>query len=303
MGADSDIGRIGFKRFPPWRGNLLVPSGSQGAALAALALYPACRWGTARAQRIAWKLVRFVGPRALPGRSVVWEPPVPMRAWAELSERWRERLGTWSQAAFLYRHQPGRRGLALLLFQRGAPLAFIKLRDQAAPLQREAKALHAVHAFAPCSFRAPETIALEATGGWWWLAFAPLPPRIHRAPREPVLEPILEDIVGALSALPKPTGIPNHWQPMHGDFAPWNLREVPGMGLFLFDWEHVGWAPPGADGVFFRATTAAIRGSAVGRAGFAEAIEFWKDAQRDRRTGTGEQRLANGLVRALKEMG
>ena len=201
-----------------------------------------------------------------------------------------------------HRPQPGRRGLALLLFRDGAPLAFVKLRDQGDPLGREAKALARVHAYGPHSFSAPEVIALDTTAGWWWLAFAPLPPRIHRAPRKPALEPILEDIGAALETLPRPTETPGHWLPMHGDFTPWNLREIPEVGLFLLDWEHVGWAPPGADRVLFRATVAAIDGSAAARAGSAEAIDFWQEAMRDRTPGLGEQRLADGLVRAFKEM-
>jgi hypothetical protein len=302
MHAEERTVREAFKRFPPWRGDLLVPSRSRGTALAALALYPACRSRAARAQRIAWELVRIAGPKALPGRSVTWEPPVPAPVWAELSACWRERLGAWNDAAVFHRPQPGRRGLALLLLQDGAPLAFVKLRDQADPLERESRALAAIHVYGPHSFSVPDAIALEETAGWWWLALAPLPPRIHRVPRDPALEPILEDIGAALEMLPRPAGTPGHWRPMHGDFTPWNLREMPGIGLFLLDWEHVGWAPPGADRVLFRATIAAINGSAANRAEFAEAIEFWQDATRDREPGMGEQRLADGLVRALREM-
>ena len=118
--------------------------------------------------------------------------------------------------------------------------------------------MQAVWHHRPRSFLAPQPLAAGSTGPWHYLASAPLPPGLHGPARRPPLADILADIDTALGSLPRSSETPAHWRPMHGDFAPWNLRTLAGGGLALIDWEAAGWGPPGADRVFYEATSAAL---------------------------------------------
>jgi glycosyltransferase involved in cell wall biosynthesis len=88
---------------------------------------------------------------------------------------------------------------------------------------------------------------------------------------------------------------------MHGDFAPWNLRET-SRGRFLIDWEDCGWGPPGADEVFYRAAQTALGLGDATASPHAEAIEYWKSKIADRRDGARDARLAAGMNEALDRM-
>ena len=63
---------------------------------------------------------------------------------------------------------------------------------------------------------------------------------------------------------PRLTGIPeipSHWQPIHGDLVPWNLREDNEGQLWLLDWEDAGWGPPLADYVRYFVAYQSLRWS------------------------------------------
>jgi hypothetical protein len=85
---------------------------------------------------------------------------------------------------------------------------------------------------------------------------------------------------------------------MHGDLTPWNLREAPGHGLLLYDWERAGWAPQGADEVLYGLAQAGLRGGHHTRearllcARWPEAAAFWAARLRLRRpVDAGEEAL------------
>jgi aminoglycoside phosphotransferase (APT) family kinase protein len=61
---------------------------------------------------------------------------------------------------------------------------------------------------------------------------------------------------------------------MHGDLTPWNLRQRTDGTLFLIDWEDAGWAPPGADEVYYWATEGFLSGGEM-LLEPAEAREYW----------------------------
>lgn len=291
-----------FKRFPPGRGELLVPMGPRVASRAAIALYAACRPRARVAQRAAWEAVRLAGARALPGPAVAWDPPLPLELWRGLEARWRRDLGAWDAVAILGRAQPERAGVALLLLAGGTPLAFVKLRPEGAALAREEAALEAVAAYAPGSFAAPAPLAAGEVAGWRWLATTAMPPRLHRPPVDPPLDEILAEVETALAALARPPGTPPEWGPMHGDFTPWNLREVPREGLWLLDWEEAGWGPPGADRVLYRATAAALNGGRPAEPAEPAdrgAAAFWRSARAGRSATTRDRRLEAAVDRAL----
>lgn len=290
-----------YKDFPPGWGHIAVPLSSRRGALAALALYSPCRGKGLWAQRAASFVVRMLGPRALLGRSFQWRPTTEWRA---LSEVLRRELGEFSEVAGYRRVQASRGGLALLLLRHGLPIAFVKLRQgDGGQLASEWRALDAVCRYQPRAFRVAEPLRFGSIANWYYLATAPLPSSLHRPAHHPPLEAILREVDAALSTLPRPAGTPGHWRPMHGDFAPWNLRQFDGGPLVLVDWEDAGWAPPRADEVFYRATRAALWHGAVERCDAPETVRFWQGRVLAQQAGNDRDwRLAKALGDILSRM-
>jgi len=109
-----------------------------------------------------------------------------------------------------------------------------------------------------------------------------LRPDLHRMPDEPRLLEIVNEIQSGLAALPRPAEIPQHWEPMHGDFTPWNLRQQRNGNLFLIDWEDAGWAPPGADQVYYRGAERVLGRDSVVPA-YSESRNYWIQRLQERR--------------------
>ena len=291
-----------YKDFPPGWGHIKVPLSSRAAALAGLGLYspslPRGLW----LQRAARIWVEIFGPRTLPGATRPWTP-VGEEEWTELADAWHRELGPFDEVAGYHRLQASRPGLALLLLRKGTPMAFVKLRRGNCPtLANERIALEAAWRYGPRAFQVPEPLGSGSAAGWRYLAVAPLPGGLHRPPRDPPLAPILEDIAGALADHPRPANAPEHWRPMHGDFAPWNLRQLQGRLLVLIDWENAAWAPPGADEVFYRATRGALWHESVDRCEQQEAVQFWRARLPAEPETARDQRLANALKVVLGHM-
>lgn len=290
-----------FKRFPPGTGNLLVPVDSRTAAMAAIALWPACRSTAVWARRLARTAVAIAGPRALPGRARTWTPPPGQDVWDRLVDRWSEVVGSVASWSVYQRPQTERDGFAVLLIEQGRPRGFAKVRAAADPIAREWRALKAARGARTGAFEVPEPLATGEEDGWhWWLSRS-LPVGLHTPPRDPPLEAITAEIHEALAGFPRPEGTPDHWSPIHGDLTPWNLRESSGR-LVLVDWEDAGWGPPRADEVLYRAVVAALGGERRRVPDAREAIEYWRrdttDAGADRR----DRRLSRGIGEALSWM-
>lgn len=288
-----------YKDFPPGWGHIKVPVTSRRAALAGLALYTPCLTRAVWAQRVAAACTAIFGPTALPGRSRAWSP-MDEQEWLELSDTWRCELGPFDEIAAYSRVQASRAGLALLLLHKGSPAAFIKLRrGDWGSLSNERLAAQAVWIYGPKTFRVPEPLQSGSAGEWHYLAFAPLPVGLHRPPHDPPLTVIVEEIDAALAGLPRPPETPGHWRPMHGDFAPWNLRQVRGGSLVLVDWENAGFGPPGADEVFYQATRAALGQRLPGASDAHEAVRFWRERVPAQPENSRDDRLARSLREAL----
>ena len=291
-----------YKDFPPGWGHITVPMSSRRAAIAGLGLYTASHAKALWAQRAARAAIMLLGPGALWGRSFPW-CPVGEETWEALTAVWRREIGTFDDVAGYGRLQASRGGVALLLLRNGAPIAFVKLRPgDDAELRRERRALEAVWHHGPRAFRVPAPLHAGSLHDWHYLATAPLPTGLHRPPRDPPLRAILEEVTAALAHLPQPPGTPDHWRPMHGDFAPWNLRQLPGGSLALVDWENAGWAPPGADEVFYRAAEEALQQRLAERGAASEAVQFWRARVAARPENARDERLARALGRALRRM-
>lgn len=254
--------------------------------------------------RTALVLLRLFGPRGLPGRKLEWEPPMDGSCWEQLGSLWRKELGPFDEIAVGERTQADRTGFALLLLRGGRSLAFVKVRQGgAAALQREGEIIERVVHAGARTFFVPEHLSSGGVGRWRYIAVAPLPAISHSVPRDPPLKRIAAEIGSALADLPRDTGVPAHWMPMHGDLTPWNLRELPDGRMVLFDWEDAAWAPPGADEVLYRASAAAIGEGEVSPHAEHEAIEYWVE-RIGLRVGASrrDRSLDEALLRILERM-
>lgn len=270
------VAGVGFKHFAPGTETVHVPTTSRRAALAGLSLLTACRPEVVRAQKRAWRITSLLGPRALRGKPRPWAPPMRDDVWAFLLGTWRREAGDFDSLAASERE--AEEGIfRILLLREGEPVALAKAYapGHADPL-REALALRLLAGSRPRAFRVPRILGQGEGGGWVYLLTRPLPPRIHRFPPAPALTRIVSDIHVGLSSLPRPADVPHHWYPMHGELAPWTLRELADGELVLVDWSRATWAPPRADEVFYRAAHHAVTGEPPGPVNIREAVAYWR---------------------------
>ena len=246
----------------------------------------------------------MLGSAGLPGRARSLHPPLDTPAWQALLDHWRDTLGPFDDLALYHRTQPGRTGFLALLLHRGRPTAFLKVRDAADPdLEHERRAVDAMARLAGSApFHVPPVLTLTRCEGLATLAFEPLPAHRHVPPRRPPIEDVVGAIQEGLAVLPRPDGTPAHWRPFHGDLAPWNLREHRSGRLILVDWEGAGWAPPGADHVFYAASARAVLGarSWVTMPAREEARAYWSEVLRKRGDTRRDARLAAAMAAALE---
>lgn len=291
----------GFVRLPWRRRCTWVPTTDRVAATAGICLYPASgRWGVA-AQSLTWSAVRLFGPRMLPGRRVNWQAPFSQDTWSQLVADWQSALGKFESVAIYSRPQESRAGCSFLLVGDSQPLAFVKVRPNAAELEVEHQVLTQLHSVAAKSFHVPDPVGAGEVDGWHWLALRPLPPHPHRPNRavDPTslgkeVRDLLRDVLQ-----PDPT-VPPHWTPMHGDMTPWNLRRV-GTSTWLVDWEDAGWAPPDADEVYYEAVSSTLYGSKpVTHSG--ETVDFWLRRVGARSPGDDDAPMNATLLRVLRRM-
>jgi len=173
------------KRFPPGRGNLLIPTSTRAATLAGIAMYsPSTRRGFL-VQRAAWYSVGLFGSKGLPGNSNA-APPLAPEVWDELHAALLAEAGPYDDWAAHRPPDPHREGLGILLLQEGRPVAFVKVRRErnCEKLRREFEALGLVREANPHSFGFTEPLFEGTVAGRLYAGFAPLPAfigrRLHR---------------------------------------------------------------------------------------------------------------------------
>lgn len=267
-------------------------------------MYTPCKPMGVWFQRVAWGAVSMFGPRTLPGKKVGWEPPMDPELWDALLVRWRQVFGSFETMAVYQRLQMDRSGFLLLLIHNNSPLAFLKIKKHPhSPFLSESNVVNAVSKFRPQSFSIPDLLLLGELAGWHYLATKPLPPYPHRVPKNPPLNLITREIGTALTAIPPPPETLSHWRPMHGDFTPWNLRQLRDGTLVLIDWEDTGWGPPSADEVLYRATAASLGAPLINVSDADEAVAFWEHRLKTQKTTTErDKKLADSLMGIFKTM-
>jgi len=294
-----------YKAFPPGWSNILLPTHRRGATLAGIATYTPCApkgvWG----QRVAWSLVSVGGARLLPGRRSAWQPPVPAQEWNTLLADLRAIAGSFDSHT-VYERRRGRKGLLMLLLDGDDPVAFVKAEEGKAPgILAEESALLLVERFDAKAFKTPRVLGSGIVAGWRYLVSSPMPPRMHRMVEGAPAEAILEEIAAVLSSREPPQALPDGWEPFHGDFTPWNLRQIGDATPWLIDWEETGWAPPNADRVFYAATAYALgRPTTNEPLTRSEAAAYWweevnKRVQAKLDAGLELRPLDHGMLEAL----
>ncbi|GIH69077.1 phosphotransferase [Sphaerimonospora thailandensis] len=268
-----------YLAYPPGRGNVWIPTCDGRSAGAGLSLLTFSKPVPLALQFALFAAVRVAGPWVLPGRRRRWRPPVADEAWAAIGEQSAAVVGPSDAVAGYLRPQLSRAGgAALLLLRAGRPIGFLKIRERPEELLREATALAAFTSGADIGFRVPEVLGAGSTDGLHWLLLSPMEPVPARPARNIEVAGLSEQISSSLAArLSRPADVPAHWQPMHGDLTPWNLRLTRTPVPWLIDWEDAEYAPPHADETYYTATRLAVYGGTPPARRYGEAAAYWRD--------------------------
>jgi hypothetical protein len=265
------------KAFPPWLGHVRIPISSREAAIASLAIYAPNRRVTTFLHRASLAYVKLLGPRMLPGPATVWQPPMEPDLWHDLVRQIEDLSGPMEDFGIYGRRQSTRSGFSLLLLRGGRATGFVRVnRDRHRRFRHEFAALQMIQREGPRGFKAPAPLGVGDAGGWSFLATSVLLPGRHRTPVGPPIRDIASFIQEALRGMPRPADIPSHWVPHHGDLTPFNLRDAGDGQLVLYDWEQVGWGPPGADEVLYRAAEGVLRKDRSAIREWPEARTYWE---------------------------
>jgi hypothetical protein len=287
-------------RYPPPRGNLLVPLSSRSAATAGISMWSACRPMARFVRTVTYHSVRLLGTfpmRLLP--SVEWEAPVEPPLWNELSALWASWFGRFDELALYRPTQERRNGFAALLLAEGNQLGFVKWRANW-DFEAEARSIEVVSGAR--SFTTPSLAGVSTVPAWSTIGLAPITSGLHSARLHAPAVDLAAEISQLLDPLLPPDPEHEQWEPMHGDMGPWNLRHLDGTGPILFDWELARRAPPGADVVFHAAASRAMRlKTNIDSSTFGEAAGFWAEEIRSRFAGSArDQRLAESMLSELR---
>jgi hypothetical protein len=290
---------VSYIRFPPLVGHIYVPTASTRAALAGLGLYTPCRRRGLILQSSAEWIVKQFGPAALPGRRAHAVPLSEVGDWDQIEGLLHDKLGAFDALAVHTRRLPHRPGAAMVLLLQGDPVAFVKIGTDSG-IEHEHRVLSQLdRPGSSPAFEAPAPLGFHTIGETRVAVMTVLLNGRHRPIARPPLAAVVDGVQRALRHLVRPSGLPPHWLPMHGDLSPWNLRTDSAGRSVLFDWEEAGFGPPGADEVYYTATSAAVglpRRVVAGATG--EPVAFWQA----RFEKQGASRLRQAVLRELSRL-
>lgn len=289
-------------RFPPGWGTALIPERPRRASAQATMLYTACRPVPLLAQQVVWAAARIGGARLLPGRREAFTAPLPTETFEGLYRDWVRAAGGQADGLALHRRVQPSRPSAVLLLCAGPRSLLLRVRRNPRDLDKERRISEAAARLRPRSFRVPALRAEGERDGWHWVGYEVIARRPHWPVRSANPELFAEITELVESALSRPADVPRSWCGCHGDLTPWNLRRS-GRATWLIDWEDAGWAPEGADLVYFTATAATLgrrpRGLLRVAETHAEATRYWRAIVDRRETVRREDRLQQRLSTLL----
>lgn len=291
-----------YVRFPPRWQNVLVPTRPARASARAVAMYTACRPVPVAAQHALWLVARAFGGRALPGPREAWRPALPDSTFGAFIADWRDLAGGRLDALAGYERLQSERQTVVLMACAGHRSMLIRVRRELDGLALERQISRTVGQRSDLEFRVPTEVGTGERDGWHWVAYKTMSTRPHRPVRR-LAAGFTRGVTGLVeSVLPRPAGVPAHWRGCHGDLSPWNLRRV-GRTMWLIDWEDAGYAPQGADEVYFRAVAATLRRSAPPALAFPpefdEAVAYWTERVANRPKGDQDSELRPRLLSVL----
>lgn len=265
-------------------------------------MWPACRRGARALRALMYHLVGAMGSSPLRLMTTEsWQRPIDEEDWEAMIEVWAEWFEPFDKMVLYRPPQADRTGFAALLLKEGRGVGFVKCRREW-DFAGEANLIEAVAGAR--SFTTPKVVGVSTGPVWSTMGLTALQSRLHsaRLPRAPVA--VAEEVSGLLDhILPGDPGN-THWEVIHGDMGPWNLRYHRDIGPILFDWELGRRAPPGADIVFHTAASKAM-GLTTGTelTGMAEAAQFWMTEIPSRFADTSQdRRLASEMLAELRRM-
>jgi hypothetical protein len=267
-----------------------------------LTLYTACQPRAVVAHQVLWAAAQVFGSRVLPGARECWAPPIDDYQFGKLRQQWSDLVGGIDYGLAIYeRLQSERRNLTVLVCA-GRRSLLVRVRTDPMTLERERRISAAAAEQRPRTFNVPVLRGRGQAGAYHWVAYEAMALRPHIPVRRPD-KAIFGEITQLVeSVVDRPNGVPAHWTGSHGDFNPWNLRRAQ-RRTWLIDWEDSGWAPPGADEVYFRAVSAALRRGPVKAVPIhdehGEAARYWAHIVADRAASSKEQVLHERLLDAL----
>ena len=286
----------GLRKYPPLLGQVLLPAIPRAHALASSTLYTPARARGRAAHRVGRVLLRVFGTfwlKAADPRDV----PLDARLRDALLSFLSQHQIYPDSLAFYVRLQAARQGFAVMPITEGRPVGFVRVGPRGT-LDVECHALELLERRIPTAFRSPRLIGRTAIDDFDFVLQSSVLEGYHQPPKDPPLDLIVREIKDALLTLPRPSDIPGHWEPIHGDLTPWNLRQSK-AGLTLIDWESAGWGPPLADEILYMAAAKALCQRPRSGNWDAEAASFWLE-RLENEDNARDARLRRRLVAVLK---
>lgn len=238
-----------------------------GRLPAGLWMHAACRPVALVANNLTGRLAK-VSVRLVPSRKTEFVPWVPIDTWHQIASALAIREGQ----IVAFRPSDARRARMLLLTldQHQKPIVLAKI-SKLPPNPLADLALSRLQG--NTSFRVPKVRDVWEIDDWWVSIEDPLPPGPHRPSR---LTPVQRFKLCSAIARSVPEQASATEAIIHGDFAPWNVRQFAKTGLAILDWDDACRGPRAADALWHVISSRLIRRSGY-RSALSETIRELSD--------------------------